>query len=119
MAAFPRRGEVWLVEFSDDPKQRPALIVSPPGHRKQTSGNIDRHHNDTFRRNDARDQRLAAETELAEFCAFGAPGADRRRKSATAAIPTTQIAATMLIKILMPVSLSPASPNNSMMPRNI
>src|SRR2546423_12056695 len=29
MAAFPRRGEVWLVEFPDDPKQRPALIVSP------------------------------------------------------------------------------------------
>jgi mRNA interferase MazF len=29
MAAFPRRGEVWLVEFADDPKTRPALIVSP------------------------------------------------------------------------------------------
>ena len=29
MAAFPRRGEVWLVEFPDDPKLRPALIVSP------------------------------------------------------------------------------------------
>ena len=29
MAAFPRRGEVWLVEFPDDPKRRPALIVSP------------------------------------------------------------------------------------------
>jgi mRNA-degrading endonuclease toxin of MazEF toxin-antitoxin module len=29
MAAFPRRGEVWLVEFPDDPKSRPALIVSP------------------------------------------------------------------------------------------
>jgi mRNA interferase MazF len=28
MARFPRRGEVWLVEFPDDPKQRPALIVS-------------------------------------------------------------------------------------------
>lgn len=29
MATFPRRGEVWLVEFSDDPKSRPALIVPP------------------------------------------------------------------------------------------
>ncbi len=29
MANFPRRGEVWLVEFPDDPKPRPALIVSP------------------------------------------------------------------------------------------
>src|SRR5438477_12406532 len=29
MAGFPRRGEVWLVEFPDDPKVRPALIVSP------------------------------------------------------------------------------------------
>jgi mRNA-degrading endonuclease toxin of MazEF toxin-antitoxin module len=29
MANFPRRGEVWLVEFPDDPKSRPALIVSP------------------------------------------------------------------------------------------
>src|SRR5436305_8728539 len=29
MGNFPRRGEVWLVEFPDDPKQRPALIVSP------------------------------------------------------------------------------------------
>lgn len=28
MASFPRRGEVWLVEFPDDPKSRPALIVS-------------------------------------------------------------------------------------------
>lgn len=27
--AFPHRGEVWLVEFPDDPKSRPALIVSP------------------------------------------------------------------------------------------
>jgi mRNA-degrading endonuclease toxin of MazEF toxin-antitoxin module len=27
--AFPRRGEVWLVDFPDDPKSRPALIVSP------------------------------------------------------------------------------------------
>src|SRR5687767_1787552 len=27
--AFPRRGEVWLVVFPDDPKSRPALIVSP------------------------------------------------------------------------------------------
>ena len=26
--AFPRRGEVWLVDFPDDPKTRPALIVS-------------------------------------------------------------------------------------------
>ncbi|MGH7179916.1 MAG: type II toxin-antitoxin system PemK/MazF family toxin [Tepidisphaeraceae bacterium] len=25
---FPRRGEVWLVDFPDDPKTRPALIVS-------------------------------------------------------------------------------------------
>jgi mRNA-degrading endonuclease toxin of MazEF toxin-antitoxin module len=29
MATFPRRGEVWLVAFPDDPKTRPALIVSP------------------------------------------------------------------------------------------
>ena len=29
MGVFPRRGEVWLVEFPDDPKSRPALIVSP------------------------------------------------------------------------------------------
>jgi mRNA interferase MazF len=29
MGNFPRRGEVWLVEFPDDPKSRPALIVSP------------------------------------------------------------------------------------------
>src|SRR5437763_780369 len=29
MPTFPRRGEVWLVEFPDDPKLRPALIVSP------------------------------------------------------------------------------------------
>ncbi len=28
MAMFPRRGEVWLVAFPDDPKFRPALIVS-------------------------------------------------------------------------------------------
>ncbi len=28
MGAFPRRGEIWLVEFPDDPKSRPALIVS-------------------------------------------------------------------------------------------
>jgi mRNA interferase MazF len=28
MATFPRRGEVWLVNFPDDPKFRPALIVS-------------------------------------------------------------------------------------------
>ena len=28
MPAFPRRGEIWLVEFPDDPKSRPALIVS-------------------------------------------------------------------------------------------
>lgn len=28
MANFPRRGEVWLVDFPDDPKLRPALIVS-------------------------------------------------------------------------------------------
>lgn len=27
--AFPHRGEVWLVDFPDDPKSRPALIVSP------------------------------------------------------------------------------------------
>lgn len=25
---FPRRGEIWQVEFPDDPKRRPALIVS-------------------------------------------------------------------------------------------
>ena len=29
MGPFPRRGEMWLVEFPDDPKLRPALIVSP------------------------------------------------------------------------------------------
>jgi mRNA-degrading endonuclease toxin of MazEF toxin-antitoxin module len=29
MGNFPRRGEVWLVEFPDDPKSRPALIISP------------------------------------------------------------------------------------------
>ena len=29
MAAFPRRAEIWLVDFPDDPKTRPALIVSP------------------------------------------------------------------------------------------
>ena len=28
-ASFPKRGEVWLVDFPDDPKSRPALIVSP------------------------------------------------------------------------------------------
>ncbi len=28
MPIFPRRGEIWLVEFPDDPKSRPALIVS-------------------------------------------------------------------------------------------
>src|SRR5687767_7708984 len=28
MPAFPRRGEIWLVDFPDDPKSRPALIVS-------------------------------------------------------------------------------------------
>ena len=28
MGNFPRRGEVWLVEFPDDPKSRPAPIVS-------------------------------------------------------------------------------------------
>lgn len=26
---FPHRGEVWLVDFPDDPKSRPALVVSP------------------------------------------------------------------------------------------
>ncbi|HEY2584430.1 MAG TPA: type II toxin-antitoxin system PemK/MazF family toxin [Tepidisphaeraceae bacterium] len=26
---FPHRGEIWLVDFPDDPKSRPALIVSP------------------------------------------------------------------------------------------
>ncbi len=29
MSTFPRRGEIWLVDFPDDPKSRPALIVSP------------------------------------------------------------------------------------------
>lgn len=28
MATFPRRGGIWLVSFPDDPKARPALIVS-------------------------------------------------------------------------------------------
>lgn len=27
-AGFPRRGEVWLVDFPEDPKSRPALIIS-------------------------------------------------------------------------------------------
>jgi len=26
--SFPRRGEIWQVDFPDDPKSRPALIVS-------------------------------------------------------------------------------------------
>ena len=29
MPTFPRRGEIWLVDFPDDPKTRPALVVSP------------------------------------------------------------------------------------------
>jgi len=29
MTGFPRRGEIWLVSFPDDPKSRPALIISP------------------------------------------------------------------------------------------
>jgi mRNA interferase MazF len=29
MGTFPQRGEIWLVNFPDDPKLRPALIVSP------------------------------------------------------------------------------------------
>ena len=29
MATFPRRGEIRLVDLPDDPKTRPALIVSP------------------------------------------------------------------------------------------
>jgi mRNA interferase MazF len=28
MASFPRRGEIWRVDFPDDPKSRPALVVS-------------------------------------------------------------------------------------------
>jgi mRNA interferase MazF len=28
MPIFPRRGEIWLVDFPDDPKSRPAVIVS-------------------------------------------------------------------------------------------
>ena len=28
MANFPARGEIWLVDFPDDPKSRPALIIS-------------------------------------------------------------------------------------------
>src|SRR3954465_14852272 len=28
MPTYPRRGEIWLVQLPDDPKQRPALIVS-------------------------------------------------------------------------------------------
>jgi mRNA interferase MazF len=28
MPEFPHRGEIWFVEFPDDPKSRPALIVS-------------------------------------------------------------------------------------------
>lgn len=28
-AAFPQRGEIWLDNFPDDPKSRPAVIVSP------------------------------------------------------------------------------------------
>ena len=29
MGTSPHRGEIWLVNFPDDPKLRPALIVSP------------------------------------------------------------------------------------------
>src|SRR5580693_4094213 len=29
MRKFPARGEIWLVDIPDDPKSRPALIVSP------------------------------------------------------------------------------------------
>jgi mRNA-degrading endonuclease toxin of MazEF toxin-antitoxin module len=29
MSSFPRRGEIWFVDFPDDPKSRPALIISP------------------------------------------------------------------------------------------
>ena len=36
---FPRRGEVWLVDFPDDPKSRPALIVSPDA-RNQYSNSV-------------------------------------------------------------------------------
>lgn len=36
---FPRRGEVWLVAFPDDPKSRPALIVSPDS-RNQYSNSV-------------------------------------------------------------------------------
>lgn len=28
MKTFPRRGEIWLVTFPDDPKSRPTLVVS-------------------------------------------------------------------------------------------
>ncbi len=28
MPTFPRRGEIWFVDFPDDPKTRPALIIS-------------------------------------------------------------------------------------------
>lgn len=36
---FPHRGEVWLVDFPDDPKSRPALIVSPDS-RNQYSNSV-------------------------------------------------------------------------------
>jgi mRNA interferase MazF len=39
MATFPRRGEVWLVGFPDEPKTRPALIVSPDA-RNELSNSV-------------------------------------------------------------------------------
>ena len=36
---FPHRGEVWGVDFPDDPKSRPALIVSPDA-RNQYSNSV-------------------------------------------------------------------------------
>src|SRR6266550_1106681 len=36
---FPRRGEIWLAEFPDDSKVRPALIVSPDS-RNQYSNSV-------------------------------------------------------------------------------
>jgi mRNA interferase MazF len=36
---FPQRGEIWLVDFPDDPKTRPALIVSVDA-RNQFSNSV-------------------------------------------------------------------------------
>lgn len=38
MSMFPRRGEIWLVELPNDPKVRPALVVSPDGRNERANG---------------------------------------------------------------------------------